>query len=170
MKRKIITIIFILVLFTVVGCKFVVQNLVFSSISDKKFAKIIEKSFSLNNEDKLVGMQLEFQLSGIGYACYAESLYSPSASELLSDIYPDYRYSQILELKKHYRKGEGSSLLLLIGEKRIIPVYITPNNYNTSVSVNLNKTPKMGNCYQTKKNIVNLSINKKDKNTKLLIY
>lgn len=157
MKKFVILSLSILVFIFIIGyfvfCK-IIDNKAYSTFENKQLAQIIENSVSLISKDLVNDYNEEFIIPDIKYVCYACSVYSTPIQEITKEIYPDYKYSRYLEYKKHFKKGEGSSILLLIKENSLIPVFVADYFVDIKFSDSLKQLDNPNVCFEpTSKNI-----------------
>ena len=121
MKKIVITLSIIVL---IVLSQIVMFNRIYYSKEDKQLAQIIENAVSLISKDLVNDYNGEFIVPNVEYVCFAGSIYSASAQEITKEVFPEYKYSNYLEARKQFRKGEGSSLLMLIKEDSLIPIFL----------------------------------------------
>lgn len=133
-------------------------NKVYYSKEDKQLAQMIENAVSLISKDLVSDYSGEFTVPNVEYMCFAGGVYSASAHDITEEVFPRYKYSGYLEVRKHFRKGEGSSLLMLIKEDRLIPIFLANSSKIRSDiefwGSNLKEINNPGICYKpTNRNI-----------------
>jgi hypothetical protein len=102
----------------------VMFNRVYCSKEDKQLAQIIENAVNLISKGLVSDYSGEFTVSDVEYVCFARSIYSISVNEVTREVFPEYKYSNYLEARKRFRKGEGSSILMLIKKDSLIPFFL----------------------------------------------
>lgn len=152
----------------IVLSQIVMFNKIYYSKEDKQLAQLIENAVSLISKDMVSDYNGEFTVPDVEYVCFAGSVYSASAHEIIKEVYPKYKYSNYLEVRKQFRKGEGSSLLMLITEDNLIPIFIANYFFDIEFSDNLKHLDNLENCrIATNKNI---TINIKKQNGKRVVW
>lgn len=140
------------ILFFIVLSQVIMFNNIYSSKEDKQLAQFIENAVSLISKDLVSEYSGEFTVSDVNYVCFAGSIYSASAHEITKEVFPGYKYSNYLEVRKHFRKGEGSSILMLIKEDSLIPIFLAYTSDIKSdiefLGSNLKEINTPGICYK----------------------
>ena len=158
MKRIVIFTLFILII--VLSQKWMF-NKIYSSKADKMLANNIENAVYIISRDKVSDYNASFTIPNIETVCFAGSLYSPRAGQILKEVYPEYKYAPYLDIKKRsQRGGEGSSLLMLLSKDNLIPIFISLEFFDIEFSKNLKPLKNMDICYKTTDNKVSIDIKK----------
>lgn len=160
MKKFVITLSIIVL---IILSQIVMFNRVYYSKEDKQLAQIIENAVSLISKDLVRDYNGEFTVSNVEYVCFAGSVYSASAHEITKKVFPEYKYSNYLEARKHIRKGDGSSILMLIKEKSLIPIFIALYFFDIEFSDNLKALENLDACYKPTNKNITISMVKKQK-------
>ncbi len=164
MKKIVITL--IIIVFIILS-QIVMFNKVYYSKEDKQLAQMVENAVSLISKDLVSDYKGEFTVPNVEYVCFAGSIYSAPAYEITKEVFPGYKYSGYLEARKHFRKGEGSSILMLIKEDSLIPIFLA-NSSKIRFDIeflgsNLKKINNPGICYKpTNRNITAFIKNDKE--------
>lgn len=144
----------------------VMFNKVYYSKEDKQLALLIENAVSLISKDLVNNYNGEFTVPSVEYVCFAGGVYSASAHEITKEVFSGYKYSSYLEARKHFRKGEGSSILMLIKEDSLIPIFLANSSKIRSdiefLGSNLKEINNPGICYKPTNRNITISI-KNDK-------
>lgn len=142
---------------------FILKNIMFykiySSKDDKKLAQIIENSIDLISKDVLNDYNSEFNFSDVDYICFPISIYSITAKEIVNGLSLKYKNATYLELKKQFSGGgDGSSLLMLISENHILPIFISAYFFDVNLSKDLKPVENVMACYIPKNKKVTINI------------
>lgn len=165
MKKFVV--IFSFVIIIVITQMFMFNNIYFSK-EDKQLAQIIENAVNLISNDLVKDYDSEFTIPNVKYVCFAGSIYSDSVHEITRKIYPEYKYSNYLEARKHFRKGEGSSILMFVKEDSLIPIFIANYFFDIKFSENLKEIYKSGVCYESTNH--NITVNIKKQNGERVVW
>ena len=139
-------VIFAIILVFIVLSQKIMFSKIYASKTDKEVAQLIENAVDLISRDIVSDYNMEFTIPDISYVCFAGSIYSRSANEILKEVYPDYKYSTYLELKKQHGRGEGSSILMLISKDSLIPIFFSASFFDINFSGSLKKLKEMDCC------------------------
>ena len=160
MKKFVIFIVFIFIV--VLSQKWMFSR-IYSSKADKMLANNIENAVYIISRDKVSDYSANFTVPNVDMVCFAGSLYSLRADQILKEVYPKYKYAPYLEIKKHsQRGGEGSSLLMLISKDNLIPIFISLEFFDIKFSKNLKPLKNMNICYKTTDNKISIDIKKQN--------
>ena len=128
-------VIFALFIFIIILSQKWMFSKIYSSKADKMLANNIETAVYIISMDKVSDYNASFTVPNIETVCFAGSLYSLRADQILKEVYPEYKYAPYLEIRKHsQRGGEGSSLLMLLSKDNLIPIFIS-NGYFSQFSL-----------------------------------
>lgn len=160
MKKIVICI--LLIFFIVLSQKWMF-NKIYSSKGDKLLANNIENAVYIISRDKVSDYSANFTVPNVDMVCFAGSLYSLRADQILKEVYPEYKYAPYLEIKKRsQRSGEGASLLMLISKDNLIPLFISLEFFDIKFSKNLKPLKNMNICYKTTDNKISIDIKKQN--------
>lgn len=143
----------------------------YSTESDRELTKIIEKTIfqianskqseSRNKTTSIINsINTTIELNDVDYVCYSSNIYNTEAPELLDSIGIRYKYSQLLEDKRHSRYGEGSNILLFIkADKSIVPVFSAGYFMILKSKLKFSTLKMDGGCAQVPNNKLKIKIN-----------
>ena len=158
MKKFVIFIVFIFIV--VLSQKWMFSR-IYSSKADKMLANNIENAVYIISRDKVSDYSANFTVPNVDMVCFAGSLYSLRADQILKEVYPEYKYAPYLEIKKRsQRAGEGASLLMLISNDNLIPIFISGYYFDIEFANSLKLLKDMDICYKTTDNKVSIDIKK----------
>ena len=146
-----------------------VFNNIYSSKEDKQFAQLVENAVNLISKDLVLNYDEEFTVSNIDYVCFAGSVYSTTAQEITREVLPNYKYSNQLQIIKHWKKGEGSSLLMFIKRDNLIPIFISDYFFDIKFSDNFKQLENPDACYYPKNKNITINIKKQNIQNELRI-
>lgn len=160
MKKIVIGI--LLIFFIVLSQKWMF-NKIYSSKGDKLLANNIENAVYIISRDKVSDYSANFTVPNVDMVCFAGSLYSLRADQILKEVYPKYKYAPYLEIKKHsQRGGEGSSLLMLLSKDNLIPIFISAYYFDIEFANSLKPLKNMDICYKTTDNKISIDMKKQN--------
>ena len=181
-------IIIILFIFAI-GCFIITRKIqlhysyskVYATQEDKELAilieNIIKKIYYLKNENNqnkkeylLNDMKLSMELNNIKYVCYSPSIYTYKIKRSLENVGVEYKYANLLDLRKKYEYGRKSTTLILFvkNNKEIIPIFTSFHFYDFDTKIDFINIEKKTDCVKVPNKKVKLKIDDSLKNKALL--
>lgn len=158
MKKFVIFALFIFIIVLSQKCMF---SKIYSSKADKMLASNVENAVYVISRDKVSDYSASFTIPNIETVCFAGSIYSLRADQILKEIYPEYKYAPYLEIKKRsQRGGEGASLLMFLSKDNLIPIFISAEFFDIEFYKNLKPLKNLDICYKTTDNKMSIEIKK----------
>lgn len=96
MKKFVICV--LLIFITVLSQKWMFSK-IYSSKADKELAANIENAVYIISRDVVSDYSANFTIPNIETVCFAGSLYSLRADQILKEVYPEYKYAPYIEIK-----------------------------------------------------------------------